>query len=541
MKILNKSIYFILFFSAVWFCVLFSQKGGLHLDEQWTYSFSNSSIGGFFHTFDINYFDFFLNNWWDGNDIEKYFTVQKDGIFDYANVYANLRYDVHPPLYYYLLHTVSSFFTYSMNMWIGGGINVVFLVLSLFLLYKIAKFFIKDEVWAIIPVIWYGFSRGGVDTFLFIRMYGLVVFWALMFFYYSLLYFSDKEIEKKYLRLIYLAILGGCLTHFFFIIFSVCVMICYAIKYLIKKEYQKVGLFLTYGLVALISLFVLFEPSWDILRKSSRAEEINIKLQSVIGEDWRNLFSIDGINRLYVWFLEGASRFFSHLWDMSLGEINIGGETKLWISLGISVFLCFVGFFYEIVGFLALGFYLGLFFPYMWIFEGRYFMILLPFWCLFLTIFLYKILDFLSVFKNNLNLKRGVSLVLVFVFLINMSFGANSLYLFSKDNNSRLFEEEVKDKNVVLMFPEKWMFFETLFYIRGAKHFYGMISSNLNDIRDKSYVTKDTLVLIINHDSRKNLKLESKQALRIDRFYKNLKFLYIVQFGERFYDVYKVI
>ncbi len=538
MKILGKFIYLVLFFNVLWVCVLFSLKEGLHIDEQWSYGFSNSSIGGFFHAYELKEHNVFLDNWLKGSDIEKYFTVQEDGRFDYSNVYKNLSYDVHPPLYYYLLHTVCSFFVNDMSIEFGAIINIVFFVLSLFLLYKISKIFIDDDILASVPVLWYGFSIGGIDTFLYIRMYGLLVFWALMLFYCSLQYFRNKTV--KYLYLIFIAVLGGGLTHFFFIVFNGCLTIIYSIKYLLKKEYRKVILFLTCSIIAAILLFVLFEPSLDILQKSSRAEEINSKLQNIIGANKENLFNKEGIKIIYSYFIEGGTRFFSHIWDMSFGKIDININIKLWASLSVCAVLCFMGLFYNVAIFLVLGFYLGIFFPEMWVFEGRYFMILLPFWCLFLIIFFHKILEYFAIFKNCINFQRLISLCLVFCFLLNMNFGVNSLYLFRKNNNDIKFKEDVKEKNVVIMFPEMWMFFETLYYVRGAKNIYAMMSSNRDNIKDKEYLGKDTLVLIMNHDSKNNLKLENKKTRELNKVYNDLEFLYIVQFSERFYDVYRV-
>ena len=83
-------------------------------------------------------------------------------------------------------------------------------------------------------------------------------------------------------------------------------------------------------------------------------------------------------------------------------------------------------------------------------------------------------------------------------------------------------------------------FFETLYYVRGAKNIYAMMSSNRDNIKDKEYLGKDTLVLIMNHDSKNNLKLENKKTRELNKVYNDLEFLYIVQFSERFYDVYRV-
>ncbi len=62
-------------------------------------------------------YDIFYNN---------YFAVKKNERFDYRKVWKNQKNDVHPPIYYILLHTICSFFPGKFSWWYAGSINIFF-------------------------------------------------------------------------------------------------------------------------------------------------------------------------------------------------------------------------------------------------------------------------------------------------------------------------------------------------------------------------------------------------------------------------------
>ncbi|MBR4421076.1 MAG: hypothetical protein IKS69_00905, partial [Erysipelotrichaceae bacterium] len=61
----------------------------------------------------------------------NYMTVNQQHRFDYPNVWINQKKDVHPPLYYVLLHTICSFFPERFSIWFAGVINIVFALMTL--------------------------------------------------------------------------------------------------------------------------------------------------------------------------------------------------------------------------------------------------------------------------------------------------------------------------------------------------------------------------------------------------------------------------
>lgn len=79
-------------------------------------------------------------NKWELSEVYKdYITVGADERFDYASVYYNQTMDVHPPLYYFILNTVSSFFAGSFSKWYGIGINLAIFPIIQIMLFALCK------------------------------------------------------------------------------------------------------------------------------------------------------------------------------------------------------------------------------------------------------------------------------------------------------------------------------------------------------------------------------------------------------------------
>ena len=99
--------------------VFTTQKQGYHSDELWCYGLANSYYKPFVYLEDGIYQDDYeggyegsdiTHKWISGDVMKKYITVQKDQRFSYDSVYHNQILDHHPPLYYFILHTICSFF-----------------------------------------------------------------------------------------------------------------------------------------------------------------------------------------------------------------------------------------------------------------------------------------------------------------------------------------------------------------------------------------------------------------------------------------------
>ncbi len=97
--------------SLVFTDYMFNKHGDFHSDDEFSYGLSNGNRSDRFVSALIAEEPVpIYNEWLDGDTYWGYVTVGETERFDYANVYENQVNDVHPPLYYFVLHTICSFF-----------------------------------------------------------------------------------------------------------------------------------------------------------------------------------------------------------------------------------------------------------------------------------------------------------------------------------------------------------------------------------------------------------------------------------------------
>lgn len=195
--------------------------------------------------------------WKSDKDALEYLTINKGDVLNYKSVYVNQTFDVHPPLFYFCMHLVSSLFYGKFTKYIGFTLNMVFFLGTLYFLDKICKRLGKRKLSA--PVILlYGLSMGAISTVSFHRMYMMLTFFGVWYFYLTVSFLKDDyQIDKKLPWI--LCILGGFLTQYYFCIYIVIIFLINGIHLLLSKDYKKL---LNYFLVHLIPavIGIIFYP-----------------------------------------------------------------------------------------------------------------------------------------------------------------------------------------------------------------------------------------------------------------------------------------
>lgn len=195
--------------------------------------------------------------WKSNKDAHDYLTIGKGDVFNYRSVYINQAFDVHPPLFYFCMHLVSSIFYGKFTKYIGFTLNIIFFLGTLYFLDKICKRLGKSKISAP-TILLYGLSIGAISTVSFHRMYMMLTFFSIWYFYLTVdLIKNDYTIKKKWPWI--LCILGGFLTQYYFCIYIVLVFILNAIYLLFKKEYQKVGKYLLVHVIPAV-IGIIFYP-----------------------------------------------------------------------------------------------------------------------------------------------------------------------------------------------------------------------------------------------------------------------------------------
>ncbi len=232
----------ILFVQVIFMIFYCDMKKGFFVDEVWSYGLANS----YYHA----------QIWEDGaldnaeispKMFKDYLTVNKGEEFKLGSVIYNQTHDSHPPLFYLVLHLISSFFPGEFSKWFGLIPNLFYYVITIIFLYKIGRLVVKDKCFAYFPILLYGFSIAAVNTVTYIRMYMLLTMWCIIFLYEHL-----KIVERKYINSIdaigiLIATFGGLFTHYYFAIFAAGVVIFQMFWMIMRKDWKMIGKYVLAG------------------------------------------------------------------------------------------------------------------------------------------------------------------------------------------------------------------------------------------------------------------------------------------------------
>ena len=223
-------------------------KKRIHFDELFSYGSANTPY---------SYSSMVpMNEWVDAKEMfSDYLCVNNNDRFDYSMVWENQSQDVHPPLYYAIIHTICSFCPNYFSIWIAIGINIVFFVLTIPAVYGITHLICGSHRLSLAVSFSFCCSNLMVDLALFLRMYILlccITMWMLL---YMLKWLNDKK--RSDLLFVYLLVYLGALVHYYSLIFTFFLVLGSIIYLIYNKQTQYlikyiIGYFAV-GIVYLIS------------------------------------------------------------------------------------------------------------------------------------------------------------------------------------------------------------------------------------------------------------------------------------------------
>lgn len=206
---------------------------GLSGDEVFSY-ISSTSMGGFKS---ICFLD--DQTWYDGSYFADALVATGDERFNIPMVVENQAQDTHPPLFYIFLNLVCSVFSGQFSEWYGIGVNLAFSLCVGVALYLLLQYFLHNRWLSLIFSTIFCCSRMSIDLVLFIRMYVLLTFLAVLQTWYHLRLLDavrtqrDEEISirKDWSTYVILAILTilGSLTHYYFLVWMALIATWYVV------------------------------------------------------------------------------------------------------------------------------------------------------------------------------------------------------------------------------------------------------------------------------------------------------------------------
>lgn len=232
------ALLFILFIQAAVILWFGNQKQGYFIDEIYSFGLSN----GYYKPFITSYGDEIFDQWADESVINDYMTVQEGQRFAYGSVVYNQSQDVHPPFFYLLLHTVSSFFPGEYSKWFGISINLACFLLSGLFLWLLGRRVLKSQWLALVPVIIWGFSAGAMSFVVYIRMYMVMTLFTVLSAYLHGRMIRTWQRPRE-LALLYAVTICGILTQYYFVIFAFFLSAAYCLWKFLKKAWKEAILY----------------------------------------------------------------------------------------------------------------------------------------------------------------------------------------------------------------------------------------------------------------------------------------------------------
>lgn len=233
-KNLKSVIVYVLF--TLLMVSLLSQKVNYNIDELLSYGLANHENGQSWFDDGVTYIP--AQSPW-----LSYLSVQERHAFNLRNVWANQASDVHPPFYYVILHFICSLFPGKFSMWFAGSINIVFALLTLYVVKKLAYELTDSHNVASIIAAFFVLSGGILHSVLFLRMYVMTMFLVSLVTWLFLRATEWDRLSWRFYAHLVLVSYTGALTHYYFIVYLFFLCLVFGIWLLSQKRYVETILF----------------------------------------------------------------------------------------------------------------------------------------------------------------------------------------------------------------------------------------------------------------------------------------------------------
>lgn len=309
-----------------------NEKQGFHEDEYYTYYSSNRTAGLFVED----------RSFLDTNDIYRELCVNAGEGFNYSMVKLVQSWDVHPPFYYYVFHTVCSLMTGQFSKWSGIVANLPAYVGTMLLFYLFLKRQRIELIPRLVICLIIGIHPMMISGVMFVRMYmWLTLFVVALAYLHFCLYealiceeiFGNKDNHKglisKYPQsLIYILSIAivtylGFLTQYYFLIFLVFQAFALGLLFAINRKWKfqkdEIKLMVVYVFaegLALVLALLSYTAAFSHIFRGYRGTEAKAELLDITN-------------------LAGRIRFFFGL----LNEYVFDGMLVFVLILGLLIFV----------------------------------------------------------------------------------------------------------------------------------------------------------------------------------------------------------
>lgn len=446
-----------------------AQKKGFHEDEIATYELSNTS-DGLWRTW-------ITSQWHTGKEYQESFVLSSKSTFSYEMVYENQEKDVHPPLYYFLIHTISSVVPGIFSKWIGIAPNIAFALMTTIIIWAISIMLTKNNWLALITASFFALSVGTFSMVVFIRMYAMLAFvCSLLVLYHIRLacnLVAQREIGLQNCLILLICTSLGILTQYYFMIFCFFLCGCFSIALFLLKKRKSFFAYIGTELGAIVLSIGIF-PSIikhcfggyrgaEALTNAISSDPITNNLKAVssiinnqIANGW--LFELGKILAMLV-LLIFINRCLLHLkFNFDKSNYSLLCKVDIFTRPNLSWAIPFEGFVYFTLVCIILGyiFVVAKIAPYQ---VDRYYMCIYPLIYIVTAHLIYFVFE--QIFSRSISV--AITFALVFFVCISGHFNQDVNYLY-KDYSQREILNKYTNLPVIVLngtydwYPDRWIY-----------------------------------------------------------------------------------
>lgn len=528
-KILTSYLlFFIILVNAVCVVYYFAQKQDFHVDEMFSFGPANSRTGPFLFEGVDAYFNDYKHSAYDnihtGKDFHDYIAVSNEHTFDYENVLNNVQKDVHPPLYFLVLHTICSFFPDVFSKWLGLPINLLALIITLLFVYKISQKVFKDSKISYLSVIFFGFSLVTLSIAVYIRSYMLQMCLSSWLFWENLKLLEKNKFDGKIFVSIFVAALLGYLTHYYLLVntFFLSAVTCFIL--LKNKNFKLLWQYVLLMFASVISFFVVYPLAIYALLHSQRASQMLghelyyylINLNNLLGRPFDLvLYHILPFDSVPIIYFVGVLVFL-YVFVKMRGSYKPSNNSVNLLLYTMPCALC-----------------LAIIFPEMYQFNFRYFSPLVPMLCI---LIIYGVIRVLEVLKVRQKVIFYILSVLVFFNICLTNFNYRSVYAMKGSQKLTDFQNLISGKKLLYVgyIPDciafSWIFLN-------AKSVYLL---HPDDIGDYILEAKEDWLILFNPYSHLYKQKDMQPLPTADNITEHTDFYFTFVKEPDQYDFYKI-
>ncbi len=264
-------------------------KVNYHVDETLSYGLANYTKGYFIALEEGHKYE-------PASDpFVEYLSCQPGNRSNFDIAWSNQSNDSHPPFYYALVHIACAYKVGTFSKWYAGAINIVFALLTLFMLRRLIGLLCDDKLIRNIISIGFVLTYGILNDVTLFRMYIMSMFLVILTVYLILLQLK-KNMGIWFYLLMIITVYVGALSHYYCLLFDILISVIYCVYLLCHKKWKDVVFYCISMGIAAVMTICTFPPIVRHLFSTGHAKDAYAGLTSLSDYASRIVLCFNTIN-----------------------------------------------------------------------------------------------------------------------------------------------------------------------------------------------------------------------------------------------------